>query len=157
MGASWGIVGVVGAVALGAAAVALAQWLRAARTRRALEASGHIVEVGNDPVLVADIVDGRVMLANAALCELLGYRREELLSRRLPDLHPKALVETSAARIAEIWERKGMVYDDLPFCRKDGEQVAVEVNRELVPRARRGERVLAEGDELELVTLVGGG
>ena len=37
------------------------------------------------------------------------------------------------------------------------EQVAVEVNRELVPRARRGERVLAEGDELELVTLVGGG
>ncbi len=37
------------------------------------------------------------------------------------------------------------------------EQVAVEVNRELVARARRGERVLAAGDEIELVTLVGGG
>jgi len=37
------------------------------------------------------------------------------------------------------------------------EQVAVEVNRELVARARRDERVLGVGDEIELVTLVGGG
>jgi len=37
------------------------------------------------------------------------------------------------------------------------EAVAVEVNRELVPRARHAERVLADGDRVELVTLVGGG
>jgi len=37
------------------------------------------------------------------------------------------------------------------------EQVAVEVNRELEPRAERGERSLAEGDRVELVTMVGGG
>lgn len=37
------------------------------------------------------------------------------------------------------------------------EQVAVEVNRELAPRATHGERVLAEGDRVEIVTLVGGG
>jgi thiamine biosynthesis protein ThiS len=37
------------------------------------------------------------------------------------------------------------------------EQVAVELNRELVARARRAEVFLREGDELELVTLVGGG
>jgi sulfur carrier protein len=35
--------------------------------------------------------------------------------------------------------------------------VAVEVDLELVPRARHAERVLREGDELEIVTLVGGG
>ena len=35
--------------------------------------------------------------------------------------------------------------------------VAVERNRELVPRARHYECVLAAGDELEIVTLVGGG
>jgi thiamine biosynthesis protein ThiS len=35
--------------------------------------------------------------------------------------------------------------------------VAVEVNLELVPRARHAERVLCEGDKLEIVTLVGGG
>lgn len=37
------------------------------------------------------------------------------------------------------------------------EVVAAEVERELVPRARRSERVLAHGERVELVTLVGGG
>ena len=36
-------------------------------------------------------------------------------------------------------------------------QVAVEVNLELVPRARHAEHRLAPGDRLEVVTLVGGG
>ena len=37
------------------------------------------------------------------------------------------------------------------------EQVAVEVNRELVPRAQRSSTQLQDGDRVELVTLVGGG
>src|SRR5262245_23386804 len=37
------------------------------------------------------------------------------------------------------------------------EHVAVERNRELVARARHAETIIAEGDELEVVTLVGGG
>jgi sulfur carrier protein len=35
--------------------------------------------------------------------------------------------------------------------------VAVERNRQLVPRAQQSECVLVEGDEVEIVTLVGGG
>jgi thiamine biosynthesis protein ThiS len=35
--------------------------------------------------------------------------------------------------------------------------VAVERNREIVPRARHAETWLEEGDTLEVVTLVGGG
>lgn len=38
-----------------------------------------------------------------------------------------------------------------------GKHVAVEVNLELVPRIRHLEHRLAEGDRLEIVTLVGGG
>jgi thiamine biosynthesis protein ThiS len=34
---------------------------------------------------------------------------------------------------------------------------AVEVNRELAPKATHRERTLADGDEVEIVTLVGGG
>jgi sulfur carrier protein len=37
------------------------------------------------------------------------------------------------------------------------QQVAVEVNRELVPRMRHPEHVLLLGDAVEIVTLVGGG
>jgi sulfur carrier protein len=36
-------------------------------------------------------------------------------------------------------------------------RVAVERNREIVPRAEHGSTVLAAGDRLELVTFVGGG
>ncbi len=36
-------------------------------------------------------------------------------------------------------------------------QVAIELNQELVPRARREEVVLQAGDRIEMVTLVGGG
>jgi sulfur carrier protein len=39
----------------------------------------------------------------------------------------------------------------------NGKPVAVEVNLELVPRQRHGEHRLADGDRLEIVTLVGGG
>ena len=35
--------------------------------------------------------------------------------------------------------------------------VAVEVNQEIVPRARHAEQALADGDRLEVVSLVGGG
>ncbi len=35
--------------------------------------------------------------------------------------------------------------------------VAVECNREIVPRARHGQHELADGDEVEIVHFVGGG
>ncbi len=38
-----------------------------------------------------------------------------------------------------------------------GKHVAVEVNLELVPRAKHAEHLLNAGDRLEIVTLVGGG
>jgi len=36
-------------------------------------------------------------------------------------------------------------------------RVAVEYNREILPKARYGETVLCEGDDVEIVTFVGGG
>ncbi len=39
----------------------------------------------------------------------------------------------------------------------DSRQVAVERNREVVPRARHAETLLDEGDHIEVVTFVGGG
>ena len=38
-----------------------------------------------------------------------------------------------------------------------GEGVAVEVNRNIVPRRSHGEALLGDGDEVEIVTFVGGG
>jgi thiamine biosynthesis protein ThiS len=41
--------------------------------------------------------------------------------------------------------------------RLEAKPVAVEVNLELVPKQRHAEHRLADGDRLEIVTLVGGG
>jgi sulfur carrier protein len=39
----------------------------------------------------------------------------------------------------------------------DPRQVAVERNREIVPRSRYGEVMLSDGDEIEIVRFIGGG
>ena len=39
----------------------------------------------------------------------------------------------------------------------EARRVAVEVNLELAPRSQHANRVLCEGDRVEVVTLVGGG
>jgi len=36
-------------------------------------------------------------------------------------------------------------------------RVAVEVNREIVPRSRHAEHALAEGDRVEIIQAIGGG
>jgi thiamine biosynthesis protein ThiS len=38
-----------------------------------------------------------------------------------------------------------------------GDRVAVELNREIVPRAKWQETMLSDGDQLEIVHFVGGG
>lgn len=38
-----------------------------------------------------------------------------------------------------------------------GRRVAVELNREIVPRSQHGSRALADGDQVEIVQAIGGG
>jgi sulfur carrier protein len=49
--------------------------------------------------------------------------------------------------LSELLEREGLA----------GRRVAVEVNGEIVPRARHPALVLAEGDRVEIVHALGGG
>jgi sulfur carrier protein len=51
------------------------------------------------------------------------------------------------ARLSDLIERLGM----------KGDRVAVELNREIVPRAQWEETTLRDGDRLEIVHFVGGG
>jgi sulfur carrier protein len=45
----------------------------------------------------------------------------------------------------------------LPLMEVGQRGVAVEINFQLVPRAQHADRKLCEGDQIEVVTLVGGG
>ena len=55
--------------------------------------------------------------------------------------------EDTPLTIAELLERLSL----------QPQRVAVELNKEIVPRGRFGETSLANEDRLEIVTLVGGG
>jgi thiamine biosynthesis protein ThiS len=55
--------------------------------------------------------------------------------------------EISASTIADLVEKLGL----------KGDRLAIELNRDIVPRARWGEMPLHEGDKLEMVHFVGGG
>jgi sulfur carrier protein len=45
----------------------------------------------------------------------------------------------------------------LEASRYAGRRIAVEVNREIVPRSRYGQHLLREGDRVEIVQAMGGG
>ena len=53
--------------------------------------------------------------------------------------------------------REGTVADLVASLGLDVKKVAVERNREIVPRSTLGEVALADGDALEIVHFVGGG
>ena len=53
--------------------------------------------------------------------------------------------------------REGSIADLVASLGLDVKKVAVERNREIVPRSTLAEVVLAEGDALEIVHFVGGG
>lgn len=55
--------------------------------------------------------------------------------------------KTDASTVEDLLKELGLA----------GQAVAVEINRNVVPKKQHGEATLNEGDQVELVTLVGGG
>jgi chemotaxis family two-component system sensor kinase Cph1 len=49
---------------------------------------GPLFENSRQPAFVMDPVDDRIVEANPAGCELLGYAREEILTLMTSDIHP---------------------------------------------------------------------
>ena len=53
--------------------------------------SGTVFEHANEPAYVMDPEHSRILAANDAGCELLGYTREELLETPISRIHPSEL------------------------------------------------------------------
>lgn len=87
----------------------------------------------NDALLVIDIVNGKIYSANPKLSELLGYPPEKLLELTVFDLHPKEMLARSSEVIADVWEKKGMIYSDIPFVSARGEILPVECSAKIIP------------------------
>ncbi len=57
----------------------------------------------------------------------------------------------------EAFEREMSVADLLADRRIESRRVAVEINEDIVPRKTYADRLVRDGDRIEIVTFVGGG
>ena len=93
-----------------------------------------LVESASDGIFVAD-ADFRYVEVNAAACRMLGYTREELLTRSIADI----VVSGEAARIAPETGRlnaSGPLRSEWNFRRKDGSSFLGEVSANRLPDGR---------------------
>jgi len=112
-----------------------------------------IIDQANDALIVIDIVDGRIHQTNPSAAELLGYTQEEILKKKLFDLHPKEMLERSSSIVADVWEKKGLIYKDIPFVKKNGEILPVECSAKVAPFAGRPAIVIYARDITERLKL----
>jgi PAS domain S-box-containing protein len=112
-----------------------------------------IIDQANDALIVIDIVDGRIHQTNPSCAEMLGYTQEEILKKKLFDLHPKEMFERSSSIVADVWEKKGLIYKDIPFVKKNGELIPVECSAKVAPFAGRPAIVIYARDITERLKL----
>ncbi|MCU0432217.1 MAG: PAS domain S-box protein [Bacteroidia bacterium] len=96
-----------------------------------------IVDLANDAILVIDIADGKILQSNPGTEKLLGYRWEDLSGRRFFDLVEPHNVERSSLLVADVWEKKGLIFSDLPLVTKAGNPLPVECSARVAPFAGR--------------------
>lgn len=108
-----------------------------------------IIDQANDALIVIDIVDGRIYQTNPSAAEMLGYTQDEILKKKLFDLHPKDMLERSSSIVADVWEKKGLIYKDIPFVKKNGELLPVECSAKVAPFAGRPAIVIYARDITE--------
>ena len=87
-----------------------------------------IFDANADGVLLADIETKRFLLANASICKMLGYSREELLDLSLSDIHPKQDLPRIVRGFDAQVSGDVVILADVPVKRKDGGIFFADIN-----------------------------
>ncbi len=112
-----------------------------------------IIDQANDAMIVIDIVDGKIHQSNPSAAKLLEYTEEELEKLSLFDLHPKEYLQKSSSIVADVWEKGGLIYNDIPFITKSGNLIPVECSAKVAPFAGRPAIVIYARDITERLRL----
>jgi PAS domain S-box-containing protein len=112
-----------------------------------------IIDQANDAMIVIDIVDGKIHQSNPSAAKLLEYSEEELEKLSLFDLHPQEYLEKSSSVVADVWEKGGLIYKDIPFITKSGNLIPVECSAKVAPFAGRPAIVIYARDITERLRL----
>ena len=121
--------------------------------RKELSNYESIIDQANDAMIVIDIVDGKIHQSNPSAAKLLEYSKAELEKLSLFDLHPKEFLEKSSSVVADVWEKGGLIYNDIPFITKSGNLIPVECSAKVAPFAGRPAIVIYARDITERLRL----
>ena len=79
-----------------------------------------IFEGALDGILVADVAAGKFITGNPAICNMLGYTQEEIVSMGLADIHRKQDLQREMEQFERILRGEIKISTDSPVLRKDG-------------------------------------
>jgi PAS domain S-box-containing protein len=118
----------------------------------------ELIEQASEGVFIADL-DGRYTDVNSAACQMLGYRREELIGKTIVDLIPPEEAPRLAAAREYLLAAGRATVSEWTLRRKDGVFLPVEVSAKILPDGRwqafahdisarkQAERALRESEE----------
>lgn len=101
----------------------------AAESLRESEANLRAVfESARDGILAADVRTRRFVVANEAICRMLGYGCNEMLNLGVEDIHPAEDLLRVQEQIEQQNEGKILLATDIPVKRKDGSVFYADIN-----------------------------
>jgi len=100
------------------------------KLKRSEERFRKIFDQTKDGIFI-ETPEGKILDVNRAVCSLLGYTKEELLSMRVGDVVPPDLASALPETIQKKSVQEG-VYIETEDLRKDGKRIPIEVSNTLV-------------------------
>ncbi len=102
-----------------------------ARTNEALARSEKtlraVFESASDGIVVADVENGRFVVANAAFCQMTGCAQEDISNLSVADIHPPEESRNAMTRFKGHATGETALAEAIPVLRRDGSQFLADV------------------------------
>lgn len=79
-----------------------------------------IFEMNMDGMLITSKIDNKFVMANKAICEMLGYTRDEITTLTIADIHRPDDMPLITKHFEDFANQKKRISSDIPVKRKDG-------------------------------------
>jgi len=110
------------------------QYETAELLRKTQEQYQGLIEHASDGVFIAD-ANGKYLEANPSGCAMLGYTRDEILSKRISDLVAPEDIAATPLRLDELRQGKTVLLERR-LIRKNGSLLPVEISASMAPDGR---------------------
>ncbi|MCX6743154.1 MAG: PAS domain-containing protein [Candidatus Parcubacteria bacterium] len=87
-----------------------------------------LFETSADGILIADIETKKIIVANPAICQMLGYSQDELLRMSVMGIHPQKDLPYVISEFEAQAKKEKILAEKIPCLRKDGSIFYADIN-----------------------------